>query len=299
MEVDRSRAVLFVNTKSRRGKEWYDEVQVELKANGVNVERAVGFRKVDELIAQTKAAIKDKVPLIIAGGGDGTFGAIASYFVKSESTLGVLPLGTGNAFARDLGIKADVKEACQIIAEGKLSMVDLGLIADRDFLNVATLGVTTRIARELTDENKKRFGRFVYALAIVHAIQKAEPFRVEIETENGRTEFQTLQVVVGNGRFHAGPFPISPDASITAGKLVLYALKSDSKMQFLRYAMHLPGGHHVNMENVHFEHTGGGHLNATPTRMVTIDGEVCAKTPVTFALRPRCLAVITPQSFEA
>lgn len=298
MEIDRSRAVLIVNTKSRRGKEWFDQAQTELKAQSVTVDKAHSFRKIEEVIAEVKASVSRKVPLVIAGGGDGTFSAIASFFVGSESALGVLPLGTGNAFARDLGIKADIQSACKIIAEGKLSMVDMGLVGERDFLNVATLGVTTRIARELTDENKKRFGRFVYALAIVRALQKSSPFTVTIETENGTTEFETLQVVIGNGRFHAGPFPIAPDASITAGKLSLYGLKSGSKWQFLRYAMHLPFGQHVKMDNVHFEHTKGGTLKSRPSRQITIDGEVCATTPVKFGVKARCLGVVTPQDFQ-
>jgi diacylglycerol kinase (ATP) len=298
VNIDRSRAVLIVNTKSRRGQEWFQDAQTHLASNGVKLEKAYSFRSIDELIAEAKASVARKVPLIVLGGGDGTFSAVANLFVGSSSALGVLPLGTGNAFARDLGIKAEIEEACKIVATGKLSAVDMGLVGDRDFLNVATLGVTTQIARELTVENKRRFGRFVYAIAIVHALQRAKPFRVTIETENGTTEFFTLQVVLGNGRFHAGPFPVTPDASITEGRLSLYALKSKSKFNFLRYAMHLPGGRHVDLEDVHSEHTSGGVLKSSPSRHITIDGEVCASTPIQFGVRPRCLNVVTPIDFE-
>jgi YegS/Rv2252/BmrU family lipid kinase len=297
VDIDRSRAVLIVNTKSRRGQEWFEQAQTELAAGGVKLEKALSFRKIDELIAEAKSCVARKVPLVIGGGGDGTFSAIANIFARSQTLLGVLPLGTGNAFARDLGIKADLQEACKVIAEGKQSWVDMGMVGNRDFLNVATLGVTTRIARELTVENKRRFGRFVYAVAIVDAIRSAKPFHVVIETENGTTEFDTLQVVIGNGRFHAGPFPIAPDASITAGQLSLYGLKSKSKLEFLRYALHLPFGQHVKMENVHSEHTKSGVLKSSPTRSITIDGEICESTPITFGVQPRALGVITPQDF--
>lgn len=290
--------MLIVNAKSRRGAEWFDQARRELTARGVQVAAAHPFKRIDEIIARTRRAIDDKAPLVIVGGGDGTFSAVAKYFLNSESILGVLPLGTGNAFARDLGINADIPEASHVIATGKLARVDLGTIDDDFFLNVSTLGVTTGIARELTVDAKRKLGRFVYAVAIWRAIANAKPFHVTIETEHGTVDFDTLQVVLGNGRFHAGPFPIAPDASICEGKLSLYALMSTRKIDFIRYAMHLPGGHHIDLPDVHFQHTQGGTLTTVPIRHVTIDGEIADQTPAKFGVLPRVLPVLVPQEFD-
>lgn len=264
---------------------------------GVNLEVARRFRDIERLKAEVKGAIGRGVPLIVAGGGDGTFSSIARYFVESQSTLGVLPLGTGNAFARDLGILADVRQACETIVNGKTAQVDLGYAGDDYFLNVATLGLSTLIARNLTDVEKKRWGRFVYAFAIVRALRKVHPFRVSIASDNGEQEFETLQVVLGNGRFHAGPFPLSPDASITEGKLTLYALRTTQKSAFLRLAFRLPLAHHVDLMEVHCEETAQGMISTKPRARVTVDGEVCEKTPLEYHVVPGALRVRVPQSF--
>jgi YegS/Rv2252/BmrU family lipid kinase len=235
---------------------------------------------------------------VIAGGGDGTFSAIARYFVNSQSVLGVLPLGTGNAFARDLGIPAQLETACEIVVNGKDAGVDLGYAGNDYFLNVATIGLTTKIAQALTVPMKRKWGRFVYAIAISQALRKVMPFQVRIETENGVDEFETLQLVLGNGRYHAGPFPLSPDASITEGKLTLYALATANKAAFLRLAMNLPTGRHVDLPEVHCQDTVGGTIITVPPMPVTVDGEVCMHTPMPFSVAPDAIRVRAPRSFE-
>jgi YegS/Rv2252/BmrU family lipid kinase len=261
------------------------------------LEATYTFRTIQELVSETASSISRKVPLIIAGGGDGTFSAIARLFVGSESVLGVLPLGTGNQFARDLGITAEPKSACEVVAKGKIASVDMGMAANDYFLNVATVGVTTQIARNLTVESKRKFGRFVYAIALVNALRTTKPFRAHLKTDNGEIDFDTLQVVIGNGRYHAGPFAISPEASITEGKLSLYALKSTSRGAFLKLGLYLPTGHQGDLPEIHSEEATQGILRTTAPQRVTIDGEVCARTPLEFAISPDCLRVMAPLDF--
>lgn len=292
------RAVLLVNTKSRRGQEWFDQTKDRLTDLGIELEKAIAFQSVKKLRAEAQLAVKNQVPLVIAGGGDGTFSAIARYFVESESVLGVLPLGTGNAFARDLGIPAQVEQACDIVVNGKNAGVDLGYAGNDYFLNVATIGLTTKIAQTLTVPMKRRWGRFVYAIAISRSLRKVKPFQVRIETENGIDEFETLQLVLGNGRYHAGPFPLSPTASITEGKLTLYALATANKLAFLRLALRLPTGSHVNMPEVRCQDTVGGKILTVPPMPVTIDGEVCWQTPLPFRIAPDAIRVRAPLTFE-
>jgi YegS/Rv2252/BmrU family lipid kinase len=291
------RAVLIVNAKSRRGREWIGECHRHLVELGLNIE-AHPFKTIEQLVTQTASAIQAKVPLIIAGGGDGTFSAIARLFVGSESVLGVLPLGTGNQFARDLDIPTDPRAACEIVAQGKVATVDLGIAADDYFLNVATIGVTTEIARSLTVEAKRKLGRFVYAAALLRGLQKTKPFRVDLETDNGNISFDTLQLVIGNGRYHAGPFVLAPNASITEGKLSVYALKTTSKAAFLKLGLYLTTGHHVDLPEVHYEEATKGTVHTQPIQRVTIDGEVCAKTPLHFGVAPDILRVMAPESFN-
>lgn len=296
-EATPRRAVLIVNTKSRRGQEWFDRAQQELRGHGIEIEKASKFEKIEELMAEGRAAIARGVPLIVAGGGDGTFNALSDLFVNSDSILGLLPLGTGNSLARDLGIQADVAQACEVIAKGKVIEVDLGWVNGTHFVNVATIGLTTRIAQNLTNDLKKRLGRFVYAVAIYRAMRKSRSYRAVLETEHGRKEFDCLQFVIGNGRFHAGPFPIAPDASITSGSLNIYAVEGRNKWSLVKYALSLPGGHFTALAEVYSERCDRGTLTTTPRKQVTVDGEVCTQTPLEFRTVPKGMKVVVPQEF--
>ena len=292
------KAVLIVNTKSRRGRECFAQAQAELQAKGMEITQALACREPKQVPVAARSAVKRGEPLVVVGGGDGTLSNIVGAFVGTQSVLGVLPLGTGNEFARDLTIPTDVSGACDVIVSGQVTAVDLGIVNGNYFINVATVGLTTLIAQELTSEAKKRFGKFVYVFAIVRALARSRAFQVTLKTEEDTQTFQTLQVVIGNGRFHAGPFPLAPDASITDGKLVVYALAGTSRWDLLRYALNLPGGHHVELPNVPAVTTSGGRLETLPLQRVTVDGEICQRTPLVFGVAPRALNVKTPIGFS-
>ncbi|HSI71651.1 MAG TPA: hypothetical protein VK934_00620, partial [Fimbriimonas sp.] len=94
-----------------------------------------------------------------------------------------------------------------------------------------------------------------------------------------------------------GPFAISPKASLTEGKLSLYALKTTSKTSFLKLGMYMALGRHVDMPEVHYEEATKGVVHTHPSVRVTIDGEVCANTPLHFHIAPDVLRVMAPLKF--
>ena len=238
-------AVLLVNAKSRSGRDRFEECQRALTECGVVLSEARLFAHGRHLVASAKAAVDAQVPVIIVGGGDGTLNSVAGLLAHSNSALGILPLGTGNEFARDLHLPLSIEGACQTIRHGKVIEVDLGKIQNRHFVNVATVGLTTEIAGQLTSPMKKRFGRLAYIVALIRGIRHLKPLRVRLTTENGSVEFDCMQLVIGNGRLHAGPFPVLPDASLRAGKFSIYALKGNRRSELIKYALMLPGGHHA------------------------------------------------------
>jgi diacylglycerol kinase (ATP) len=290
-------AVLLVNAGSRNGDTWFQAAKAclsdELKLIDSRVDRDP--KAIDRSCQQ---AVLQRVPLVIVGGGDGTLSLVARHFVGSDTVLGVLPLGTGNAFARDLAIPPTVEAACDVILNGKTEQVDLGHANNDYFVNVATVGLTTRIVRELTDEAKKRFGRAVYLYAMCRALTQVRPFRAKIVTPEGTLDFETLQVVIGNGRYHAGPFPLSPDASITDSRLAVYGLATTNKAALLRIAMYLPTGRHVELPEVQALSTTGGLLETEPIRNVTVDGQITFRTPLNFSVAPKAVRVRVPDSFR-
>lgn len=121
---------------------------------------------------------------------------------------------------------------------------------------------------------------------------------MKLETEHGTEEYETLLFVLGNGRYHAGPFLLSPGASITEGKLTQYALASTRKSAFLRFALGLATGHQGDLPEVHTQETARGVVTTSPLMRVTVDGEIALKTPLHYRVEPGALRVRVPADFE-
>lgn len=287
-------AALIVNGKSRRGREWFSQVEEALENAGVELEISKLLKDPKNISNLVKKAIRAEIPLVCVGGGDGTFSAVAEHFIGSQSILGVLPLGTGNSLARDLGIAADVETAVETILEGKPQLIDLGQVNDLTFVNVATIGLTTRIAQELTDESKKKLGRAAYLVAIAKAAFKSRPFMADLSLNGESHQFRTVQVVVGSGRYHGGPFEVTPEASIQSGNLSGYVLREAGRGTLVRYGMGLFRGHHVEMPEVFSFETKALSLTTTPTMRITVDGEIKARTPAQFKSLPHAVQVMKP-----
>ncbi|MBN9501759.1 MAG: hypothetical protein BGO01_15190 [Armatimonadetes bacterium 55-13] len=289
-------AALIVNGKSRRGREWFPLVRQKLLDEGFELALTHLAKKPQTVGGQVDVAIRKGIPLVCVGGGDGTFSSVAGKFVDTDSVLGVLPLGTGNSLARDLGIKADVDEACQVLIDGFEQDIDLGLVNGQHFVNVATVGLTTRIAEGLDNDAKKRFGRAAYLVAVFKAVIKAKPFHTRLEFGGEVRESESIQVVVGSGRFHAGPFPVTPEAEITSGKLAGYSVNSVDRATLLRYGLRLWGGHHVDMPEVEEFTATQVKLSTTPLMRITVDGETGMRTPATFECLPQAVRVLANRS---
>lgn len=268
-----------------------------LTAGGIILSNTKVFSNAHELANTVEYDVRHGMPLIIVGGGDGTLSAAAQSLAGNQSVLGVLPLGTGNSFVRDLGIDLNVEAACEVILTGKVAKVDVGMIANHRFLNVATIGLSTEIALGLLPAEKRVLGRAAYILSLGRAILTTRPFRVRLELASGINEFESLQVVIGNGRFHAGPFPVAPNASITGGWLSIYALASSSKAAFLKLAINRIGGNYPKFEEVKSFRARWGRITTDPVRRITLDGETCLRTPASFSIAPRCLRIMTPLDF--
>jgi diacylglycerol kinase (ATP) len=288
-----------VNGKSRTGQDWFPQVEQELRDGGLELAISKLHRDPSQVMPHIKEAIDKGIRLVCVGGGDGTLSGAAEHFINSESVMGVLPLGTGNSLARDLRIKINVKDACDTILNGREETIDVGEVNGATFLNVATIGLTALIAENLDDAAKKRFGRAVYLIAMIKALAKMRRFNAVIELPNGEThKFRSIQVVVGNGRFHAGPFPISPDASIESGYLSGYSVNTSRKGIFLKYLLSLWSGRNMDIPEVVPFHGTSLKITTQPYKRIVVDGEVKFKTPAECRILPGALKVMVPADAE-
>lgn len=291
-------AIFVANVGSRRGADGFELAVESLKAKGVSLDSANAFEDTQDLINAVTKAASSGTELIIVGGGDGTISASLEPIMAAGATLGVMPLGTGNQFARDLDIAADIDSAAHVIAAGIRARVDVTRLNGNPFMNVATLGLSTMIARNLDPNAKKVLGKFAYGFALFRALKKMRPFHVEWELPSGAQAFDAIQIVVGNGRLHAGPFPLAPDASISDGLLDGYAVKAGDSRALWQIAMRLPLGGHVALDSVPAFRASRVTIKTHPKVATTVDGEEVWFDSLEFAVEPGGLNVLIPEQFR-
>ena len=246
---------------------------------------------------------------ILVGGGDGTLSCVVGQLLGRDVTLGVLPLGTGNDFARSLGIPADIDAACDIIAQGYTARVDVGLANGRPFLNAASLGLATAIAKRLTKRLKQRAGKLAYPVAALAEMKDLQHFHLRIQADDQQLELDALQLVVGNGRYHGAGNMVAPDAQLDDRRLHMYAIAAPSATNgregtnlgylqdvatLARVAMSLRSGEHQDHPAVTSLRAARLYVESDPVLEVNADGELVGHTPMRFEVAPAALRVYAP-----
>ena len=294
--TNESPAVFFASANSRRGADWFAPAIEALKASGVELFDSRMYESTEDLVDAVRATGAKRV---IVGGGDGTLSAVVREFESTGRILAVMPFGTGNAFARDLGIPIDVRKAAEVVAGGRVAQVDVGVANGKRFLNVATLGLTTLIAKELDSGLKKISSTAAYMLALIRALQGIKPFDAVLTIDGEAHRFKTLQVVVGNGRFHAGSLLVAEDAALDAGLLRIYALTGTNKSALLKMALRARQGKQGELDEVATFSAKSAHLETTPAKSVTLDGEVATQTPLELSVKPKAINVAVPKDWNS
>ncbi|MDT7933881.1 MAG: lipid kinase [Sphingomonadaceae bacterium] len=284
--------LLMHNPASRAGTEAADAAAERLSAAGSVIEQLECPGR-EETIARLRAH-HARYAAVAAVGGDGTMNTAANGLAGTDTPLAVIPAGTANDLARTLGLPDDPAEAAALIVGGVTRMIDLGEVNGCYFLNVASIGLSVDLARTLTRDLKRRFGKLSYAIAATRVALGARPFRAAIEAEGDQPRpARSYQIAVGNGRFYGGGMAITEDAAIDDGRLALYSLETRG---LLRLALMLPDLRAGKQGGWSEVETAEGRWFEVRTRRplaVNADGEIVAETPARFRLHRRALRVFT------
>lgn len=253
-----------------------------------------------ELLEALAAAMDDEPDLLVVGGGDGTIGCAAEMVAHTGTTLGVLPLGTANDFARTLEIP-DLAAAVDTMLHGHVVDVDLGRVDGRAYLNVASVGLSVAVTQRLTPGLKRRLGRFAYPAATLAAYRSHVPFAARLELDDGTVLdlSDLMQVAVGNGRHYGGGLTVAPHASIDDHLLDVYAVEQGRLRDHVSVARLLRTGHLVEHERVHHVTTRRLRLVTDAPLPVNLDGEIAATTTATFEVDRNALHVVVPARSRA
>jgi diacylglycerol kinase family enzyme len=254
----------------------------------------------EEMIAAAKRALKGGARLVAAGGGDGTINAVAGVMVGSGVQFGVLPLGTLNHFAKDLGVPLDLDEAVRNLADGVPRQVDVGEVNGRIFLNNSSLGLYPDIVRD-REKQQRRLGRGKWPAAMwaTLAALRRYPFlsmrlTVKGETLARRTPF----VFIGNNRYTMQGLSIGERDCLDDGLLSLYVAQKPTRLGLLRFAIDALRGKLGSERDFDVLEAADFEIETHRHRLhVATDGEVTVMNPpLRYRVRPGALTVLVPAS---
>lgn len=286
------RSLLLVNRQSRRGQETLSQVVSQLQALGFEL-----FEESTEKPEQLPEIIhryRDRVDLVIVGGGDGTLNAAIEGLVDTQLPLGILPLGTANDLARTLQIPQSIVQACQVIAAGHSRRIDVGQANQKYFFNVASLGLSVQITGQLDKHTKRRWGVLAYAATALKVVWKARPFRAEIRLGKDSIRVRTIQIAVGNGRYYGGGMAVADDAAINDERLDLYSLECEHWWQLIVLVPAIWQGRHANWPGVRTLQGKEFEIYTRKAYPINADGEIVTYTPAKFRLIPKAVTVFVP-----
>ena len=296
-------AALIVNARSRTGEQAFEEALERLGALGVEVGASFPVHDPARLAETVRTAVLAGHDPIILGGGDGSVSSSVDFLAHHHATLGLLPLGTANDFARTLEIPVSLKEACETIAHGSVVDVDLGLAGENYYVNVASVGLSVEATRALSPFLKRNIGPLAYPVAALKAFLKHEPFIGRLTFPDGDhapVEYgRLLQVAVGNGRFYGGGMVVAPGSGMDDRSLDVYAIVLGRTRDLFGVARYLRSGDFVKSESVDHFRTSRVVLETEPLLPINIDGELVAHTPEEFSVAPNALRVLVPEGSTA
>ena len=304
-DLAQQRAALIVNTRSRSGEHAFFRALDRLDELGLTLGATYAVRDPARLHVTAREVLSagSGYDLLILGGGDGSVSSVVDFLANHDTVLGLLPLGTANDFARTLGIPPDLEEACRTIAEGKVVDVDLGLVGDNYYVNVASVGLGVEATRAVSPWIKKTAGALAYPTATIKAFFQHEPFSALLDFpdgDHGAVEYdRLLQVAVGNGRFYGGGMVVAPDSGIDDSMLDVYAIELGRHRDLVGVARYLKSGDFIRNDLVSQFRTRRVNLETEPRLPINVDGEVVAQTPQSFSVASNALKVLVPQESTA
>lgn len=274
------------------------DLDTRLEPLGKEIDLRVTSRPA-EAVEFARDAVSSGYDRIVAAGGDGTvnevINGIAPDFGRVE--FAVLPFGTGNDFARTVGVPAgDLEKALDTIAAGRTRAVDVVRVRSdeiRHFINVSAAGFSGAVNEKLTGEMKKTWGPLAYLRSAAEALPDLTDYHTSLIVDERETiELKAYNVVVANARFVAGGIPIAPEAEIDDGLLDIVILPAASLPRLALIVPLIIAGKHWGDESLLCRRAHKLEIDSTPGMWFNVDGELVGNEPAVFEVLPRALRVV-------
>ena len=256
------------------------------------------IRRGEDLTAVAKHLLEKKPAALVAAGGDGTISAVASAVRGTDTPLGIVPCGTFNHFAKDLGLPLDAAGAARVIVAGKRRAVDVGEVNGNCFINNASLGLYPGIVKERTRQQRRlrRSKRAAMLWATLAALDRPPLLDLHLEIDGEVRDCRAPFVFVGNNDYLLDGFNIGRRGSLDCGVLTVYTTRSCTSGGLIALAFRALLGRLRQADD--FVESSANTLCVRSRHrrlLVAMDGEVSRMaTPLEFRIVPRSLQVLVP-----
>jgi len=285
-----SNTVVILNpaARSEKAKRW--RARVESVARGCVI---CATSRAGEAEALARHAAEEGFEKIVAAGGDGTINEVVNGLAGSNAALGLLPIGTMNVFATELGLPAHDLQLCWNIIQGENTrLVDLPSANGKYFVQLAGVGLDAQVVKETSLTLKRNFGPLSYLISAAQ-IAARQPPRLFLESENTSIEEGSF-VLVGNGRLYGGPFPFFKHAIIDDGLFDVIAFKQLGYLEIIKYLQDVVFSSEIRVPEIEYFQTRRLRVTSDSEVPVELDGELVGSCPVEFQVRERTLRVLVP-----
>jgi YegS/Rv2252/BmrU family lipid kinase len=277
------------------------DTRQRLEAAGWTVEASVVSRK-KALRRHAAAAVSAGMDVVVAVGGDGAVLQVVQRVGGSPTALAIIPMGTGNLLATNLGIPRAREAAVEAILGGDRRSIDLGHASvrgkERLFSVACGIGFDAEVMRATTRRGKSRWGRLAYVASAVAKSGRVRDVEHLVTVDGSERRMPAMQVFLAN--FAGAGLPIKPRLPIEPddGVLDLVVLRAPGRVRAVAAAWDA-----LRQSSVGRSHTGrvyrarvkNARIDTSPARLVEVDGSVLGKTPVTISVRPNALTVLVPR----
>jgi diacylglycerol kinase family enzyme len=269
-------------------------------AAGINARIRVA-RTGHELVSMGRQALASGAQTIVAGGGDGTISAIAAIVAGTEVRLGVLPLGTLNHFAKDVGIPLDLAGAVRNLATGRTAQIDIGEVNGHVFINNSSLGIYPRLVRVRERIQRQGLSKWrAFAVALYTVLRRYPLVAVRLIAGGHRLIRRTPFVFIGNNVYETASFRMGGRQQLDGGRLSIYTAPVRGRFELFKLFVKAFFGKISEQDN--FDILSATEVSVETRRRtirVALDGEVKRlRTPLNYRVRPAVLRVIVPDTGE-
>jgi diacylglycerol kinase (ATP) len=248
-----------------------------------------------------RQAAQEGADLVIAAGGDGTLHAVASGLIGTNSTLGIIAVGTMNNIAHSLDIAEDITEACEIIANGATCYVDVGKINGQLFLEVAGIGLEAALFPAAEEFKSPGLASSLHgAIRGLFTLLKFKPtrFRASFDGHKVRS-FKAIQISICNTPYYGAHLRFAPDAVMDDGLLDVLIYKNFSKLDYIRHAISISQGRRALKQRISRRKVKSLAIYADQPVEIHADGEIKGQTPARVEIEPGILRVRVPKHIVA